>query len=71
MTRSGMVPFLRAGGVNFLVDQGGLETGQLSLVEFQANGQIEVEMLRPPFKMISVMRYFIDGALLDCWEVEG
>jgi hypothetical protein len=56
---------LRAGGVNFLVDQEGLETGRLSLVEFQANGQIEVEMLRRPVNMIPVMRYL----MRLCWSV--
>jgi len=54
-----MVRFLRAGGVNFLVDQEGLKTGRVLLVEFQANGQIQVEMLRRPFSMIPVMRYLM------------
>ena len=52
-----MVRFLRAGGVNFLVDQEGLKTGRVLLVEFQAHGQIEVEILCRPFNMIPVMRY--------------
>lgn len=42
MTRSGMVRFLRGCWRQFVVDQHGLETGLLSLVDFFPNGQIEV-----------------------------
>lgn len=53
--RNGPIP--RGLRTNFLVDQDGLETGRLTLVNFKPNGQIDVEMLRRPFNMISVMTY--------------
>jgi hypothetical protein len=57
MTRSGMVRFLRGLWAGFVVDQDGLETGLLSLVDFLPNGQIEEEMFRRPFNLISVMNF--------------
>lgn len=57
MTKCGMVRFPGGLRTNFLVDQDGLETGRLTLVNFKPNGQIDVEMLRRPFNMISVMTY--------------
>ncbi|KAJ5368907.1 uncharacterized protein N7496_008667 [Penicillium cataractarum] len=57
MTRSGMVRFLKGCWRQFVIDQYCLETGLLSLVDFLANGQIEVELLRRPFNLISVMNF--------------
>lgn len=57
MTKSGEVRFLKGRFTNFLVDQHGLETGRLALLDFEPNGQIEVELLLRPFNMNAPMRY--------------
>lgn len=57
MTKSGEVRFLKGRFTNFLVDQHGLETGRLALLDFEPNGQIEVELLLRPFNMNAPMRH--------------
>jgi hypothetical protein len=51
MTKSGEVRFLKGRFTNFLVDQHGLETGRVALLDFEPNGHIEVELLLRPFNM--------------------
>lgn len=66
MTKSGKARFLKGRFTRFLVDQHGLETGRVALLDFEPSGQIEVELLLRPFNLITPIQ-FIYGL---GWSVE-
>lgn len=58
MTRSGTVVFTNwAGYPWFAIDQMGLETGRLALVEYTSSGDIKASTLRRPWNMGQVMSF--------------
>ncbi|GIK03451.1 hypothetical protein Aspvir_007522 [Aspergillus viridinutans] len=58
MTRSGTVVFANGAGYTwFVIDQTGLETGRMALVEYASNGDIKASTLRRPWNMEQVMSF--------------
>lgn len=58
MTRSGTVVFANCAGYPwFVIDQTGLETGRLALVEYTSSGDIKASTLRRPCNMGQVMSF--------------
>lgn len=63
LTHTGTVLYLGNSGPYMLVDEEGLKTGRLTLVEYEINGAVKDSIYIRPFNMqMPYMRAFGDGA---------